>query len=152
MLDVVAADDAEASGRLVEDDFGADAIALHAEGDAAFDGQARGLGPAFGFIGENLGERAEASVALQFGETFGRDFVAQDFSKPAGLLGGGFFSSRRWEVKERKRFGRIGGEQRALDICKHRDGTPAGCATFVANNLEGNSHNERKDRGAAPPQ
>ena len=84
MLDVVAADDAEAIGRLVEDDFGADAVALHAEGDAAFDGQVRGLGPAFGFFGEDFGERAEASVALQFGEPFRGDFGAQDVGEPAG--------------------------------------------------------------------
>ena len=107
LLDVVAADDAEAIGRLVEDDFGADAIALHAEGDAAFDGQARGFGPAFGFVGEDFGERAEASVALQFGETFGRDFVAEDFGEPARLLGGGLFSSRRRDVKQWQRYGRI---------------------------------------------
>lgn len=48
----------------------------------------RGLGPAFGFVGEDFGERAEASVPLQFGEPFRGDFIAQDFGEPARLLGG----------------------------------------------------------------
>ena len=113
-------------GEADQHDFGAGAVgAVQTEGDAVFSFDAGLSSPGLGFGGEEIGEGTKAPVALEEGDAFAGDFIAEGFGDELGLLGRGAGGQGGREHDLIETCGGSPGAQAGVELLQHSQTGPA---------------------------